>query len=29
MIALTENSTMDWSPGMGLAYADHVQAGEA
>lgn len=24
MIALTENSHMDWSLGMGLAYADHV-----
>lgn len=26
MVALTENSSMDWSLGLGLAYADHVQA---
>ena len=26
MVALTENSHMDWSLGRGLAYADHVQA---
>ncbi len=26
MIALTENSRMDWSLGLGVAYADHVQA---
>jgi len=24
MIALTENSHMDWSLGLGIAYADHV-----
>ena len=31
MIALTENSHMDWSLGLGVAYADHVRAakGEA
>jgi phenylpyruvate tautomerase PptA (4-oxalocrotonate tautomerase family) len=26
MIALTENSRMDWSVGLGVAYADHVHA---
>jgi phenylpyruvate tautomerase PptA (4-oxalocrotonate tautomerase family) len=26
MIALTENSRMDWSLGLGVAYADHVHA---
>ena len=26
MVALTENLRMDWSLGMGVAYADHVQA---
>ena len=26
MIALTENSHMDWSLGLGVAYADHVHA---
>ena len=26
MIALTENSRMDWSLGLGLPYADHVPA---
>jgi len=26
MVALTENSHMDWSLGHGLAYADHVHA---
>lgn len=26
MIALTENSRMDWSLGRGVAYADHVHA---
>ncbi|HYD81553.1 MAG TPA: tautomerase family protein [Paucimonas sp.] len=26
MIALTENSHMDWSLGQGVAYADHVHA---
>ena len=26
MVALTENSRMDWSLGMGVAYADHVKA---
>ncbi len=26
MVALTENSKMDWSLGLGVAYADHVAA---
>ena len=26
MVALTENSHMDWSLGLGVAYADHAQA---
>ena len=26
MVALTENSRMDWSLGHGVAYADHVKA---
>ena len=26
MVALTENSRMDWSLGLGVAYADHVNA---
>jgi hypothetical protein len=26
MVALTENSRMDWSLGQGVAYADHVKA---
>lgn len=26
MIALNENSRMNWSLGLGVAYADHVQA---
>jgi Tautomerase enzyme len=26
MVALTENTRMDWSLGHGLAYADHVEA---
>lgn len=26
MVALTENSHMDWSLGLGVAYADHVHA---
>jgi hypothetical protein len=25
MVALTENSRMDWSLGQGVAYADHVK----
>jgi hypothetical protein len=29
MIALTENSHMDWSLGLGLAYADHVHAAKS
>lgn len=29
MIALTENSHMDWSLGLGVAYADHVQAAKS
>jgi hypothetical protein len=29
MIALTENSQMDWSLGLGVAYADHVQAAKS
>ncbi|MEY4766802.1 MAG: hypothetical protein RI907_3475 [Pseudomonadota bacterium] len=28
MIALTENTHADWSLGLGLAYADHAQAGQ-
>lgn len=29
MIALTENSHMDWSLGLGVAYADHVRAAKS
>jgi phenylpyruvate tautomerase PptA (4-oxalocrotonate tautomerase family) len=29
MIALTENSAMDWSLGLGLAYADHAHAAKS
>ena len=29
MVALTENSRMDWSLGMGVAYADHVHAAKS
>jgi hypothetical protein len=29
MIALTENSHMDWSLGLGVAYADHAQAAKS
>ena len=28
MIALTENSKMDWSLGLGVAYADHAHGGK-
>lgn len=29
MIALTENSRMDWSLGLGVAYADHVTSAKS
>ncbi len=29
MVALTENSRMDWSLGHGVAYADHVSAAKS